>query len=157
MAGIFELRVTDLAALEPQALAAGAQARLEAGSVIFLPQLPFTVDATEQRFLSPAWSERGAKNISYDPAKRELRHASAHDDKDSADLGSMMHRFAQQSYAIVTTLCAGYSDSIRWGLTSFRPLQITGRSTSPKKDDTRLHVDAFASRPTAGLRILRVF
>ena len=27
---------------------------------------------------------------------------------------------------------------------------------SPRKDDTRLHVDAFASRPSGGERILRV-
>jgi hypothetical protein len=157
MPQIFELAGTGMTDIEERARAADAQARLEAGSVVFMPQLPFTLEASEQRFLSPTWSERGAKNISYDPAKRELRHASAEDNRDSGDLATMMHRFAEQSRAIVSTLCAGYGESIRWGLTSFRPLQITGRSTSPKKDDTRLHVDAFASRPTAGLRILRVF
>ena len=157
MPEIFELGATRVAEIEERARAADAQQRLESGSVVFLPQLPFTLEATEQRFLSPTWSERGAKNISYDPAKRELRHASSQDTKDSADLGTMMHRFAEQSRAVVSTLCPGYAGNIKWGLTSFRPLQIVGRSTSPKKDDTRLHVDAFASRPTAGLRILRVF
>jgi hypothetical protein len=34
---------------------------------------------------------------------------------------------------------------------------VRGRETSRRKDDTRLHLDAFASRPTGGLRILRVF
>jgi hypothetical protein len=42
-------------------------------------------------------------------------------------------------------------------LASFRPIAVEGRNTSSKKDDTRLHVDAFASRPNQGRRILRVF
>ena len=34
---------------------------------------------------------------------------------------------------------------------------MEGRSSSWRKDDTRLHVDAFPSRPNHGRRILRVF
>ncbi len=45
--------------------------------------------------------------------------------------------------------------------TSFRPRAIgdttSGRALSWRKDDTRLHVDAFPSNPTHGARILRVF
>ena len=50
-----------------------------------------------------------------------------------------------------------YADALRFGLTSFRPVEATGRAQSPRHDDTRLHVDAFPSRPTGGQRILRVF
>jgi hypothetical protein len=50
-----------------------------------------------------------------------------------------------------------YSDKIVPGLTSFRPAEIRGRTTSWRRDDTRLHVDAFPSRPTRGWRILRIF
>jgi hypothetical protein len=41
--------------------------------------------------------------------------------------------------------------------TSLRPAEIAGRKSSWRKDDTRLHVDAFPSQPTHGNRILRVF
>src|SRR6185503_3327133 len=41
--------------------------------------------------------------------------------------------------------------------TSFRPHGAAGRAVSWRKDDTRLHVDAFPSRPNRGERILRVF
>jgi hypothetical protein len=36
-------------------------------------------------------------------------------------------------------------------------VEIEGRSLSWRKDDRRLHVDAFPSRPMGGKRILRVF
>ncbi|HTQ01090.1 MAG TPA: Kdo hydroxylase family protein, partial [Casimicrobiaceae bacterium] len=39
----------------------------------------------------------------------------------------------------------------------FRPQPATGRPVSWRKDDARLHVDAFPSRPNRGERILRVF
>jgi len=38
-----------------------------------------------------------------------------------------------------------------------RTLGLAWRASSPRKDDTRLHVDAFPSRPNHGERILRVF
>jgi hypothetical protein len=40
---------------------------------------------------------------------------------------------------------------------SFRPVEIAGRKSSYRKDDTLLHVDSFPSNPTRGQRILRVF
>jgi len=41
--------------------------------------------------------------------------------------------------------------------TSFRPQPAVGRNVSWRKDDSRLHIDAFPSRPNHGERILRVF
>ena len=43
------------------------------------------------------------------------------------------------------------------GRTSLRNRAVSGEGLSPRKDDRRLHVDAFASQPTGGKRILRVF
>jgi len=36
-------------------------------------------------------------------------------------------------------------------------MQVEGRQSSWRKDDTRLHVDAFPSNPVHGVRLLRVF
>src|SRR4030095_15398312 len=36
------------------------------------------------------------------------------------------------------------------------PAEIAGRASSWRKDDTRLHVDAFPASPTQGRRLLRV-
>jgi hypothetical protein len=68
-----------------------------------------------------------------------------------------MARYARYARGLVLNLCPRYGEHLRDGLTSFRPVETRGRETSRKKDDTRLHVDAFASRPNQGLRILRVF
>jgi 3-deoxy-D-manno-oct-2-ulosonic acid (Kdo) hydroxylase len=43
------------------------------------------------------------------------------------------------------------------GRASLRPVEAAGRATSWRKDDTRLHVDAFPTTPLNGKRILRLF
>jgi hypothetical protein len=140
----------------PPAATTNVTRELETGHVLFLPRLKFTLTAAEQRFLSPAWSDGKAKNVSYDPLAAQIRHTSA-EGADLEQLKGMMARFAQQARELVSSLCPGYARDLRCGLTSFRPVEVRGRASSRRKDDTRLHVDAFASRPNQGLRILRVF
>ena len=129
---------------------------LETGNVLFLPRLQFALAAEEQRLLSPQWSDGKAKNVSYDPYAAEIRHTSAQGE-DRRQLAAMMARYARQARELVSSLCPGYAQHLGDGLTSFRPVETRGRESSRKKDDTLLHVDAFASRPNQGLRILRVF
>jgi hypothetical protein len=69
----------------------------------------------------------------------------------------MVERFYHQASTLVDALLPAYKSHIKSGLASFRPYAIQGRRTSITKDDSRLHVDAFASRPNQGVRILRVF
>jgi hypothetical protein len=54
-------------------------------------------------------------------------------------------------------LVPAYADGLKRARTSFRPVEISGRASSARHDDRRLHVDAFPSRPLRGMRILRVF
>lgn len=138
------------------AAALRATRELEAGNILFLPRLNFALNGAEQRFLSPLWSDGKSKNVSYDPPAATIRHTSAQN-RDRVQLAAMMARYAQSARDLVSTLCPGYTQHVRWGLTSFRPVETRGRGGSPRKDDTRLHIDAFASRPNQGLRILRVF
>ncbi|MBA3811012.1 MAG: Kdo hydroxylase family protein, partial [Caulobacteraceae bacterium] len=46
---------------------------------------------------------------------------------------------------------------LRVGRTSLRPRAVDAAAAGPRKDDRRLHTDAFPSQPTRGWRILRVF
>jgi len=137
-------------------IAARATHELETGKLLFMPGLRFALESGEERFLSPQWLAPGAKNVSYDPRSGVLGHAAAAD-ADRAALTAMTARFARFARALVLGLCPHYARELQYGLTSFRVIEAHGRATSPKKDDMRLHVDAFASRPTQGLRILRVF
>jgi hypothetical protein len=137
-------------------IAAAATDALEDGKVLLMPQLKFELIAGEESLLDEKWLAAGAKNISYDPRVDSIGHTSA-TGADRASLTWMLARFAKQARQLATHLCVDYAPHLRDGLTSFRPAEVRGRETSPRKDDTRLHVDAFASRPTGGLRILRVF
>ena len=143
------------AALSPTE-AADATRALESGQVLHMPRLAFTLSATEKRFLSPQWSDGKAKNVSYDPAAHQVRHTAAQGD-DRAALAAMMDRYANAARTLVTSLCPAYTSALQWGLTSFRPVSAANREASIRKDDMRLHLDAFVSRPVQGRRLLRVF
>lgn len=154
--------MTDIVALDVAswraALSPGVQdlaiRTLEEGGVLILPQLAFPLAADEQRFLSPRWSDGRAKNISFDGGK--LKGARGSSDELAA-LGRMVARFAADASALVATLFPRYAPHVRRARTSFRPQPAVGRAVSWRKDDSRLHVDAFPSRPNHGERILRVF
>ncbi len=147
----------DLAAwrpvLTPEAQRDIARA-LESGSVLVLPRLGFALSESERRFLSPEWSDGRAKNISLDGAAlKGARGAAA----DRSDLAAMIARFAANAADLVRALFPAYAPFVTRARTSYRPQPAVGRAVSWRKDDARLHVDAFPSRPNRGERILRVF
>jgi len=129
---------------------------LEAGEVLFAPNLHFDLTEGERRFLSPACLDDKSKNVSYRPASGELHGASA-TGSDREELTAMLRRYYERSSALLQTLFPEYRERLTPGFTSYRPAEIAGRAAHWRKDDTRLHVDAFPSRPLQGLRILRVF
>ena len=132
-----------------------AGAALENGSVVFFPQMKFDLFEGERGLLSAGVSDGKSKNVNFDPRRGVLRGAA--DPAGSSALAGMLRRFSDQARALVAAFMPGYREALEWGLTTFRPVEIAGRQSSWRKDDTRLHVDAFPSRPTQGRRILRVF
>lgn len=134
----------------------GVEAMLEDGLVLSFPHLPFTLDASERRFLDERWADGRAKNISVRWPSGELRGAvGSAGDLDA--LRAMVVRYAQHSEALALRLFPHYRGHLRRGNTSLRPAQVAGRELSWRKDDSRLHVDAFPSNPMQGTRLLRVF
>lgn len=138
---------------EVQALATEA---LEAGQVLVLPSLAFTVPDDEQDLLSADAGDASRKNVSLDPATGALGGSALEGDS-RARVTRMLQRFAAQATSLVSGLCPHYAAALDRARTSFRPAEIAGRAASPRHDDTRLHVDAFPTRPMRGRRILRVF
>jgi hypothetical protein len=131
--------------------------QIETGNVIFLPQLPFSLLPQEEKFLTPSCADPKSKNISYDLQTSKLRGSTCQGN-DLIEMQEMMDRFAKNARNLVDTLFPHYQKNLLWGRTSFRPVDVTGRKVSSyRKDDTRLHVDAFAATPVQGLRLLRVF
>ena len=134
---------------------AAAQDALESGKVLYFPKLPFALLNGENGLLTDALSNGRAKNISRDPDSRVQGDTASADER--GQLSAMMGRFASQSLGLVLELFPGFARDIDPARTSYRPVEIAGRSYSPRNDDKRLHVDAFPSRPQQGRRILRVF
>ena len=127
---------------------------LESGGVLVLPRLAFELSPGEQRFLDVRWSDGRAKNISLDGDAIKGAQGS---DADLDALAAMIARFAADASALIAALFPRYAPHLKRARTSYRPHAAAGRAVSWRKDDTRLHVDAFPSRPNRGERILRVF
>jgi hypothetical protein len=138
------------------AIEARAVEALESGKVLVLPDLLFALAPDETRLLDPATLGEHGKNISLDPQAHRLSNTAV-PAADAAALAGMMQRFADASLALLTGLLPRYAAQLERARTSFRPAEIEGRVSSPRRDDRRLHIDAFPTRPLAGRRILRVF
>ena len=132
------------------------EAVVEGGAVLSFPHLPFVLSDAERRFLDPRWADGKAKNISLRWPNGEMRGA-AGDARDLAVLRAMIVRYTECSEAFALRLFPHYRGHLERGNTSFRPVDVAGRETSWRQDDTRLHVDAFPSNPMHGTRLLRVF
>ena len=128
---------------------------IEAGSVLFLPELSFAREPREEILFTPAILG-SAKNASFDPASGRLGGTAVSGD-DAELLRALLRRFSDAAAALVNALLPRYRSTMTRGRASFRPAEIAGRVSSWRKDDTRLHVDSFPATPTGGRRILRVF
>lgn len=130
---------------------------LESGKIIYFPHYYLALNTEEQPLLSESILNPKHKNISYDYQSQRIAGVAASPLVEKEAAKSFMHRFAEFAKQIIDTTLPQYQDTIQWGRTSYRPAEIRGRKTSKRKDDTRIHVDSFASTPVNGLRILRVF
>jgi len=129
---------------------------LEHGKVLFFPNLTFALNEIENEFLSPDVACVNSKNVSYDININKIRGSQVQEDE-LPQLQEMMHRYATFSHDLVMNLFPHYIPNLKYARTSYRPVEVNSRSSSYRKDDSRLHVDAFPSTPMAGQRIIRVF
>ncbi|MCR9192157.1 MAG: Kdo hydroxylase family protein [Gammaproteobacteria bacterium] len=130
--------------------------QLESGHILYAPKLNFELTESEQSLLHPDICDTKKKNISYQYQKQQLGGVSTYHPQ-QAEIQAMMHRYALFAKMWVDALLPDYNTALRWGRTSYRPAEVSGRQRSKRQDDTRLHVDAFPATPVQGWRILRVF
>jgi hypothetical protein len=136
-------------------LVPAATTALEAGDVLFFPRLGFEIKPSELPLFSPDISA-AAKNVSFDPRTGRLA-GTALQGTHVNDLKDLVSRFAGIATSFVTNVLPHYDGRIEVGRTSFRPVEIEGRASSWRKDDTRLHIDSFPATPVGDRRILRIF
>lgn len=134
-----------------------ATTQLEQGQILFFPQLTFSLTPEEQQFLTPQYADPRSKNISYHAISNKLWGVQQLTDRQHLQLKQMLDRFSRYALNLVRNALPHYDKNLLIGRTSYRPLQVSNRKSSYRKDDKRLHVDAFPSAPNQGKRILRVF
>jgi hypothetical protein len=128
---------------------------VESGAIVHFPTLRFELQPHEIKFLNPA-TVHGSKNVSYNPATERIG-GTAKTGAELDELRGLLRRFSGATRRLIAELFVAYGAGVRQGRTSLRPVEVEGRVTSWRADDTRLHVDTFPSTPTRGERILRVF
>ncbi|OGT56041.1 MAG: hypothetical protein A3F14_03935 [Gammaproteobacteria bacterium RIFCSPHIGHO2_12_FULL_43_28] len=134
-----------------------ATQRLENGQILFLPELAFSLLQDEKHFLSTQHADPKTKNISYHAERDKLWGVQRLTDSEHAQLKAFLSRYSHYANCLIKQLLPHYTGHLVMARTSFRPIQVSDRKSSYRKDDKRLHVDAFPSAPNQGKRILRVF
>ena len=128
---------------------------LESGNVLYFPTLGFKLEHS-QLLASKACLGKGRKSMTYHSIDGSMKGIDLNNQY-IALFNNMMQRYMQFSKDLIEHLCPSYTPHLITGRTSFRPMEVKGRKLSYRKDDTRLHVDAFPSMPMGEKRILRVF
>ena len=152
---ILEISHSGWATQFPPETQAAATSGLEDGAVVMLPGLAFDLSEAEKKLLDPRVLGK-AKNVSYTPWTGKIGHTTCVGDE-AETMRTMLARYSESAHRLLKNLFPHYASSVKIQRASFRPAEIAGRKSSWRKDDTRLHVDAFPSSPVYGERIIRMF
>ncbi|HEX4095910.1 MAG TPA: Kdo hydroxylase family protein, partial [Caulobacteraceae bacterium] len=120
------------------------------------PKLSFQLLEGEEALLDPALCNGRSKNISFDPASGRIGGLKT-DDLRALLVRRLVERFSAWSLTVANQLLPAYAGALQTARTSLRPCEVETRAQSPRKDDRRLHIDAFPANPVQGHRILRLF
>ncbi len=136
------------------------QSVIERGGVVTCPALAFHVTTEERALFHASLADDRRKSIYVRKGRDGITGTTAVGTRRDL-VAAMIGRYAEASHALIDGLFPTYDAARHATGTSFRPRAIgdttSGKALSWRKDDTRLHVDAFPSNPTHGDRILRVF
>ncbi len=130
--------------------------KLEREAFARAPDRSFDVSRDERRLLGVEAARGRRKVVSYDPGRRRLKGWPGAQDEGEA-VKAMLARFASWASDLVRDLAPSYAGRIELARASYRPRRIEDAPLSWRKDDRRLHLDAFRTRPVGGRRILRLF
>ena len=136
--------------------ASSAVSELEQGKVLFLPELAFHLSEQEMPLLDPALVDPKRKNISYQPLSGKLTGVAVAERQQQVQ--QLLERYYQSCRQLIAGLLPEYQEALHHPTGSLRLHPVSaGVRPARRKDDSRLHVDAFPSRPNYGERILRIF
>lgn len=130
---------------------------LESGKVLHFPNLAFSLSEEERDLLSPSLVDPKRKNISFNINKNQLNGAANPEHEEAVQ--AILQRYYDLVSQLVGAFLPAYGAGLKEPVNSLRVHDISQwqGKVSWRKDDKRLHVDAFPSRPMQGNRILRIF
>jgi hypothetical protein len=129
---------------------------LERDGLVMIRDLPFALEPGEDGFLTTEVFSGESKNVSYDPTSGQIGGTRLQGEPLDR-MRAMIARYSSFAQGVLAKVAPGYGPHLQLRRTSFRPGPVDTRVMSKRKDDRRLHVDAFPSNPNQGRRILRVF
>lgn len=129
---------------------------LESGSVLVFRDLDFPFSAYETRFVERPYADGKAKNVSIRGEAASLKGASGTEEEQEA-LRQLLIRYRSFARELIDRHLPAYTGKVSLAGTSYRPFDVDKRKMSWRRDDTRMHVDAFPSNPIGEKRILRIF
>ncbi|MEA1830817.1 Kdo hydroxylase family protein [Methylobacterium durans] len=129
---------------------------LEDGAVLMFPDLDFPFSDFETRFVERPFADGKAKNVNIRGEAAALKGAAGTPEEQEA-LRQVLIRYRAFARGLIDRFLPEYTGRISLAGTSYRPFDVDRRKLSWRRDDTRLHVDAFPSNPIGEKRILRVF
>ncbi len=120
---------------------------LEQGKVLYLPRLGFAISAKELLLLDVSNVKHGRKNISFNPVKNHLNGVA--NDNLSPVLTALFSRYYRACCQLMDDLIPEYSAHLHSPMNTLRLHSVNtwSNKSSWRKDDRRIHVDAFPSRP----------
>jgi hypothetical protein len=121
-----------------------------------IPGRTFRVSPQELALLDVESARGRRKNVSYDPASGRMKGWPG-DPARAAEAQELLARFSDWATSTLRELLGDYGDRLEVARASFRPRRIEMKPISWRKDDRRLHLDAFRTRPVQGRRIIRLF
>jgi len=132
---------------------------LEAGNILFFPNIPFVFPQEDIDFLlgQRQGGSKARKNIAYKPQLDKITNHHSKDVEAGENLKAILKRFSERATEYLSGILAPYTTQWKLDYASFRPFQEKGRKLRVRARNDLLHVDAFPTRPLHGARILRFF
>jgi hypothetical protein len=136
-------------------------AALEAGCVLYFARTPVPLppDDIDTLLGQQQSGSRMHKNISYKP-DTDLLGGVDRKSTPAAEveqLHAIMRRYSSTVADFLSKFLGPYESQWRRDYASYRPIEEKGRDLPLRRRNDLLHVDAFPTRPTRGMRILRFF
>jgi 3-deoxy-D-manno-oct-2-ulosonic acid (Kdo) hydroxylase len=132
---------------------------LEAGDILFFPVSPPLLPDEDRAFLVTQKQVDASyhKNISYRPLEDRLKGVEQDNLDQWARVHKIMREYSMHAIAFTASFLKHYAAAWKVDFASFRPIEESSRQVALHSRNDLLHFDSFATRPSHGDRLLRIF